>query len=114
MILSAILLFGLAVAFGLSLVVMGVRYHRGSLALGLGHAGVAVLALSLLVIQIFREHARLLYNDAALLFFLTLAGGIVLLAVREGRKPPPMVVVGMHAAMALVALYLLVKGYVQG
>jgi len=113
-ILSAILLFGLAVAFGLSLVVMGVRYHRGSLALGLGHAGVAVLALSLLVIQIFREHARLLYNDAALLFFLTLAGGIVLLAVREGRKPPPMVVVGMHAAMALVALYLLVKGYVQG
>jgi hypothetical protein len=114
MILFAILLFGLAVTFGLSLVVMGVRYHRGSLALGLGHAAIAVLALSLLVIQIFREHAHLLYNDAALLFFLTLAGGVVLLAVREGRKAPPMVVVGMHAAMALVAFFLLLKGYMQG
>ncbi|MEJ2345621.1 MAG: hypothetical protein P8076_05480 [Gammaproteobacteria bacterium] len=114
MILSAILLFGLAVAFGLSLIVLGVRYHRGSPALGLSHAGIASLALSLLVIQIFRDHTRLLYNDAALLFFLALAGGIVLLAVREGRKPPPMVVVGMHAAMALVAFFLLVKGYALG
>jgi hypothetical protein len=111
MILSSILLFGLAVAFGLSLVVMGVRYHRGSLALGLGHAGVAVVALTLLVIRIFREHTDFLYNDAALLFGLTLVGGVVLLAVREGRKPPPMVVVGIHAAIAVVALSLLVVGY---
>lgn len=111
MILSAILLFCLAATLGLSLVVLGVRYQRGSLALGLTHAGVAVVALGLLVTQIFREHTVFLYNDAALLFGLTLVGGLVLLAVRQERKPPPMVVVGIHAAIALVALSLLVLGY---
>jgi len=113
MILSAILLFGLTVVFGLSLVVLGVRYHRGSLALGLGHAGVAALALLLLVVQIFRGQTVLLYNDAALLFALTLIGGLVLLALREGRKPPPMVVVGIHGALGVVALSLLVVGYIH-
>lgn len=112
MILSAILLFGLAAVVGLYIVVIGVRFRRGSLALGLGHAGLAITGLILLVVAIIRASAHyLLYNSAALLFVLTLAGGLVLLALREGRKPPPMVVVGIHAAMALFALYLLVKGY---
>jgi len=113
MIIPAILLFAVAVVFGLSLVVLGVRYRRGSLALGLGHAGVAALALVLLVIQIFRGQTVLLYNDAALLFSLTLIGGLVLLALREGRKPPPMVVVGIHGALGVVAFSLLVVGYMH-
>lgn len=113
MILAAILLFCLAAIFGMSLVVMGVRYKRGSLALGLSHAGIAVLALSLLAVQIFREPIHMLYDDAAMLFVLVLAGGVVLLALREGRKPPPMVVVGIHAAMALAAIIVLVVGYVH-
>lgn len=91
---------------------IGVRYHRGSLALGLGHAGIAVLALILLVVHIVRESTHhILYNDAAFLFVLTLTGGVVLLALRDGRKPPPMVIVGLHAFIALAALALLVKGY---
>lgn len=111
MILYAILLFGLAAVIGLSLVVMGVRFHRGSLALGLGHAGIALTALTLLMVQIVRGHTQMLYNDAALLFFLALAGGVVLLAVRKDRKPPPMFMVGIHGAMATMALLLLVVGY---
>ncbi len=108
----AILLFGLAMLVGVYIIFVGVRYKKGSLAMGLGHAGIAVTALVLLVVAIFQEpDHHLLYNNAALLFVLALAGGLVLLALREGRKPPPMVVVGIHAAMAVFALYLLVRGY---
>jgi hypothetical protein len=114
MILFVIGLFSLAAFIGLSMVILAVRYRRGSLALGLGHAGIASLAFVLLLIEIFHAQARtMIINDAAILFAMTLAGGLVLLALREGRKPPPMVVVGIHAAMALFALLLLVMGYLR-
>ena len=48
MILAAIVLFCLAALLGLGLVVLGVRYRRGSRALAAGHAGVALLGLVLL------------------------------------------------------------------
>ncbi len=115
MILGAIVLFGLATALGLWLVVLGVRYRRGSRALAAGHAGVALLGLVLLGTHIFSSPVHMLYNNAALLFVLALTGGMVLLAVRIGnpehRSPPPMFGVALHAAMALTALLLLVWGY---
>ena len=115
MILAAIILFCLAVALGLWLVVLGVHYRRGSRALAAAHAGVALLGLSLLGKQIFGGAVDMLYNDAALLFILALAGGLVLLILRvnnrEHRSPPPMMGVSLHAAMALSALLLLVLGY---
>jgi peptidoglycan/LPS O-acetylase OafA/YrhL len=118
MILYSIVLFCLAAALGLSIVVLGLRYKRGSLTLALGHAAVAVLALGLLMNQILGDGpSHILYNTAALLFFLTLFGGLVLLAVRitkrERRAPPPMFVVGLHAVMALIGLLLLVVGYAR-
>jgi hypothetical protein len=115
MILAAIVLFCLAVVIGLWLVVLGVRYRRGSRALAAAHAGVALLGLILLGRQLFSSPVHMLYNDAALLFILALSGGLVLLAVRMGnhehRSPPPMIGVSLHAAMALPALLLLVLGY---
>lgn len=115
MILTVIILFCVAMTFGLGLVVLGVRYRRGSLALAAGHAGVAVLALGLLWRQIFIDHGHILYNDAALLFVLALFGGLVLLVLRisnrEHRSPPPMIGVSLHAVMAVIALLLLVLGY---
>lgn len=112
MIFYAIVLFSLAAVVGIFIVFLGVRYKKGSLVLGLGHAATGISGLVLLVTAIFREKAsHMLYNNAALLFVLVVAGGIVLLALREGRKPPPMVVVGIHAAVALFALYLLIRGY---
>jgi hypothetical protein len=113
MVLGAILLLSLAAVFGLSLAVMGARYRRSSLALGLGHAGIGVLGLGLLAVQIFRGPVHMLYNNAAVLFLLVIVGGVVLLALREGNKPPPMVVAGLHGAMALVALALVVFGYLH-
>lgn len=114
MILTVILLFGLAALFGLTLAVMGVRYRRGSLVLSLGHAGTALLALTLLMVQIVQGSTHMLYNDAALLFFLALAGGVVLLALRATRRAPHMLVIGLHGSMAALALLLLVVGYTRG
>ena len=115
MILAAIILFCLAAMLGLWLVVLGVRYRRGSRALAAGHAGVALLGLILLGRHIFSSPIRVLYNDAALLFILSLFGGLVLLDLRMGnhehRSPPPMIGVSLHAAMAVSALLLLVLGY---
>jgi len=62
MVLGAIVLLSLAAVFGLSLAVMGARYQRSSLALGLGHAGIGVLGLGLLTVQIFRGPVHMLYN----------------------------------------------------
>ncbi|MES2406222.1 MAG: hypothetical protein V4528_02725 [Pseudomonadota bacterium] len=115
MVLAAIVLFCLAALLGLWLVVLGVRYRRGSRTLAAGHAGVALLGLILLGKHIFSSPIHVLYNDAALLFILALLGGLVLLALRMGnqehRAPPPMIGVSLHAAMALTALLLLVLGY---
>ncbi|MDP1863712.1 MAG: hypothetical protein Q8K52_07395 [Thiobacillus sp.] len=115
MILAAILLFCLAAVLGLWLVILGVRYRRGSRALAAGHAGIALLGLILLGKHIFSSPVHMLYNNAALLFILALSGGLVLLALRMGnpehRSPPPMFGVGLHAAMAITALLLLVWGY---
>jgi len=114
MIIYAIGLFTLAACLGLGMIYLALRHRRGSLMLGLGHAGIASLGLVLLVVEIFHTQVRsMLYNNAAILFVLTLGGGLVLLALREGRKPPPMVVVGVHASMALFALFLLLTGYLH-
>ena len=100
---------------GLSLVFMGVRYHRSSLALGLGHAGMALTAVILLIVHIVRDATtHLLYNNAALLFLLTLAGGIFLLITHNNKKFAPLAVVIAHASLALIALALLIEGYYQG
>ena len=117
MILVAVVLFGLAVALGLYLVILGVRRRRGSRALAAVHAGVALLGLGVLGKVIFDGPKHLLYNDAALLFVVALCGGLVLLAVRIGesdrRSPPSMIGVSLHAAMALIAVLLLVLGYAR-
>ena len=99
---------------GLSLVFMGVRYHRSSLALGLVHATIALTALVLLIVHIVREAiTNMLYNDAAFLFLLTLIGGIVLLITHNNKKFAPLLLVIGHASLALIALALLIKGYIQ-
>jgi hypothetical protein len=113
MIVSALLLFALATALGFSMVVIGVRYHRGSLALGLSHASVALLALGFLFVQIYRGPVDKFNNAAALLFVLALCGGGLLLLLREGGRPPPMVLVSIHAIFALAGLLLLLLGYLH-
>ena len=116
MILPAIFLFVLALALGMGMVVLGLRFQRGSLPLAAAHVSCAVLGLGVLMWQIVNATVtHKLYNLAALLFVLALLGGVVLLALRtskrEYRTPPPMIVVILHAIMGVFALLLLVVGY---
>ena len=117
MIPAAILLFCLAVALGLYLVVLGVRQRRGSRGVAAVHGGLALLGLVVLGMQVFSGPVNFLYNSAALLFALALSGGLALLAVRLGDRekhsPPSMIGVSLHAAMGLLALLLLVLGYIR-
>lgn len=114
MIVYTIALFGLAVLIGMYMIYIGLRFRRGSIVLGASHAGIASTALIMLIVHLLHtpKHS-IVYNDAALVFIMTLAGGLVLLALREGRRPPPMVVVGVHVVMALFGLMLLLIAYHQ-
>ena len=115
MIFASIILFCLAVSLGLFLVVLGMRYKRGSLTLAMGHASLALLGMGLLGQQILDDSSHKLYNLEAFLFVLALFGGLILLALRmshrEYRTPPPMFVVILHAFVGLIALLLLLVGY---
>jgi peptidoglycan/LPS O-acetylase OafA/YrhL len=111
MILSAILLFTLAAAIGLYLIILGVRYHRNSRPLALSHAGIAILALGLLITEIINGPSNKFNNGAVLLLLLTLTGGAMLFALRERNRPPPMPLVAIHVLFAGVGLMVLVIGF---
>ena len=115
MIFVSIVLFCLAVLLGLLLVVVGLRYQRGSLLLAVGHVSFAMLGLGVLGWQVYDDSVYKLYNISTLLFCFALSGGLILLGLRlknrEYRTPPPMFLVALHAIMAMLALLLLVVGY---
>lgn len=111
MIISSILLFSVAASLGLYLVVLGAHYHRSSLKIGLSHANIGLLALVILFLQIINGAINKYNNVAALLMILAVIGGLMLFALREQNKPPPMVLVGIHAVMALVGLLVLFLGF---
>ena len=111
MILSSIILFSLAATLGFGLVVLGVRYKRSSLKVGLIHAGSAITALGLLLMHVFNSDTNKYNNVAVLLMIAALIGGLMLLGLRVPGKPPAMMLVGLHAFMALVGLSLLLLGF---
>lgn len=111
MIIAATTSFLLAVVFGVAMVVLGLRYRRGSLPLAVAHVVAALAGLALLIKHIADSPTQRTQNLAAFLFVLALLGGLVLLGLRiskrEYRTPPPMIVVFLHAAVGLFALLLL-------
>lgn len=108
---AAISSFVLAVVLGLTLTVLGLRYRRGSLPLAAAHVVAALAGLALLLQHIANSPTQRAQNLAAFLFVLALLGGLVLLGLRlsklEYRTPPPMIVVVLHAVLAVFALLLL-------
>ena len=111
MILSIILLFSLTALLGLFLVVLGLRYQRKSLITGLTHAGIGLIAFGFLISQIIDHSINKYNNVAALLMILALMGGLMLFALREPNKPPPMMLVAIHAIMAIAGLIVLFLGF---
>ena len=78
MIFAATASFFLAVVLGLTLVVLGMRYRRGSLALAVAHVVAALVGLALLLRHIADSATQRLYNLSAFLFVLALLGNVQL------------------------------------
>jgi len=106
----AIILLSLAATFGLSMVFIGARFQRSSLKLAMGHATFALAGLAFLGTQIYQGPINKYNNGAALLLALALIGGGMLFALREKDKPPAMMLVLMHAIMAIAGLSVLILG----
>ncbi len=106
----ASLLLAIAAALGLTMVIIGARFHRSSLKLAISHGIFAIAGLGLLGTQIFRGPIDKYNNGAALLLTLALIGGGMLFALREKDKPPAMMLVLMHAIAAMAGLLILVLG----
>lgn len=96
---------------GVFLIIQGLRHHKSSLKLGLIHASLAIAGIALLLTQIVQGPIDKQNNIAMLLLVLALIGGGMVFALREANKPPAMVVVVIHAIMALTGLSVLIFKY---
>ena len=106
----ALILLLLAALLGFTMIVIGLRYHRSSLKLVLAHIAFAVAGLAMLFAQIMQYPANKFHNSAALLLTLTLVGGLLMFALRDGKRAMPLPVVGFHAGVALVGIFVLWLG----
>lgn len=113
MIFYASLLLATAAVLGLTMVFIGVLFHRSSFKLAMSHAAFALAGLAFLGTQIVQGPINKYNNGAALLLALALIGGGMLFALREKNKPPAMMLVLIHALMALAGLTVLILGYTR-
>lgn len=105
--LAAAVLLSLAVAGGLLLGVLHARRAPVPFAAGLAHAGAAVAGIAVLLFAIATGDHGVAANAALLLFAIALVGGVFVLLFRLQRQRPPLFMVGLHGATALVALAVL-------
>ena len=112
MIVITVLLFSLVILIGLYMAYQGLRHRTNPKVAALLHAGGATLAVIMLLTFIIRSPTKhMMYNLALTLFIMALLGGLVLLALRDGKRPPPMIVVALHALMGLIGYWFLLKQY---
>ncbi len=114
MLLLLLILSLLIVAAGITLARAELRGHRIPVPLGMLHGIAGIALIVLLFWQDRQSPEHLLVNAATLIFGLTAAGGLMLFAFRSRRETPPGFLIGMHASFALVAVGLLIAGYVHG
>ena len=108
--LTLLLLFSLVVVSGLALVYAGLRQRRGLPWLATAHGLLALTAFGALLWHIINTATSKSTNFAAVMLFLALTGGGLLLALREKDTPPSMPLVAIHAVLALTGFSLLVAG----
>lgn len=107
-------LLSLAVAGGLTMAVLHIRRSRVWFAAGLGHAALAAAGIVLLAFGVMRESQPMAINSALLCFALAAVGGVFVLLFRLEGESPPGFMVGLHGAMAGLALVLLWVGILDG
>jgi hypothetical protein len=74
---------------------------------GLSHAGLGLVTVALLALAASSGATTRLANAALLLLVFALVGGLFILVFRLQRQSPPMFMVYLHAASALIAAVLL-------
>lgn len=110
---ASIFVFALAAGAGFTLAVRSGMRKRVTFVQSLAHASLGVGAMVLLALRVFGGPKVLLFNDALLVFALVLIAGLFMLAIRFSGQSPPLLVIWVHGATAVLALSLLVIGYVQ-
>ena len=111
MIFAATASFFLAVVLGLTLVVLGMRYRRGSLALAVAHVVAALVGLALLLRHIADSATQRLYNLSAFLFVLALLGGAG--PWRSDISVNPSLTGGLIAGVFLIVISLALLKFVR-
>ncbi len=114
MALISLLLFLLAIALGLTTLIIGQRRRRPPVALGYLHGATALSALGLLIVRVATGPENLLLNSAVVVFLLAALGGLFTLAVRQRDEPPILALILLHATAGIVATSLLAAGVHAG
>jgi peptidoglycan/LPS O-acetylase OafA/YrhL len=97
-------LFVSVVALGAYLTFIGLHKNQRSPRLGMLHAGLAVLGLIILALQIYNGPMDKLNNIAAVFLCFAIIGGAMVFALHEDRKPPSMAMVTIHAIMGVIGI----------
>lgn len=108
LILSGALLAAVTVLLGIYLARRAALRRTAALPLGLVHAGLGVTTLGLVALAAFAGETAKLVNGALLFFGFALVGGLFVLIFRLQGESPPMFMVYLHAASAVVGLSLIV------
>lgn len=114
MLLLLLILALLIVVAGITLARAELRGRRIPLQISVLHGFAGMILVALLFWHDRTPPEHLLVNAATLFFGLTAAGGLMLFAFRSRGEAPPGFLIGMHASFAVVAVGLLIAGYVHG
>lgn len=111
--LAVLILVVLVVLAGLTLATFGWRRRHVPLAISSLHglAGIAVIVL-LVILDTHFPHDRALIA-ATVLFILAATGGLMLFAFRAAHQTLPNAIMVLHGGFALVALVVMLIGYVH-
>lgn len=114
MLLALLILILLVALAGATLATLGLRGRRVPLRVSVLHGVAAITAIVLLVMHDLRFPHNMPVNAATALFILTATGGLLLFGFRAARQPLPGLMLVLHAGFAMVAVALMIFGYVRG
>ncbi|MGH8283311.1 MAG: hypothetical protein ACRESE_05640 [Gammaproteobacteria bacterium] len=112
MLLTLLILVILVVFAGIVLATLSLRGWHVPLAVSSLHGLAGIVAIVLLVIHDVHFPHNMPVNAATVLLILTATGGLLLFGFRAGRQSLPGLVVGLHGGFAVVALVLMIVGYI--
>jgi hypothetical protein len=111
---TALVLFGIAAVFGLT---MAVQRFRGALQpplpLALIHGALAAAGLLALILAVTSGGAVSLAKVALVVLLIAALGGFFLISQHLSKKPLPIPVMVVHALVAVVGVVLLLVGVMQ-